>query len=75
MPGFSREISNIEVFSPGIAYGGDAVTVQSMLADAKHRIETPIEGLFLCGADAEVVPSISGRAARIAASFSGKGGR
>ncbi|HEY7978531.1 MAG TPA: NAD(P)/FAD-dependent oxidoreductase [Rhizomicrobium sp.] len=73
MPGISREISDIEVFSPGVA--GYPIRVPSMLADAAHRIETPIEGLFLCGAGAEAVPAISGRAARIAASFAMKGGR
>lgn len=73
MPGISREISNIEIFSPSRA--SCPITVSSMLAETAHRIETPIEGLFLCGADAEPVPSISGRAARIAASLATKGRR
>jgi len=38
-------------------------------ASWRVRIETPIEGLLLCGQDAEPVPSLSGRAARIAAAM------
>lgn len=75
MPGVSREISNIEISSPDIADINHAVTAASMLASLADRIGTPIEGLFLCGADAEVIPSISGRAARIAASFAMRGRR
>lgn len=40
-----------------------------MLASWCTRIATPIAGLLLCGAAAEPVPSVSGRAGRIAAAM------
>ncbi|MBS0273702.1 MAG: NAD(P)/FAD-dependent oxidoreductase [Proteobacteria bacterium] len=68
-PGFSRAISHIEILSPDDIDDGYPVTVPRMLSNAAQRIEAPVAGLFLCGADAEPVPAISGRAARIAASL------
>ena len=38
-----------------------------LLASYSQRIGTPIDGLFLCGGDAEPIDGISGRAGRIAA--------
>lgn len=67
-PGFSRAISNIEIFTPDDVNDGAPVTVPHMLSNTAQRIEAPVPGLLLCGADAEPVPAISGRAARIAAS-------
>ena len=41
---------------------------RSRLVEPAHaRIATPIEGLFLCGGDAEPVEALSGRAGRLAA--------
>jgi phytoene dehydrogenase-like protein len=40
-----------------------------LLSPAKTRIATTIEGLFLCGADAEPMAAVSGRAGRLAADF------
>jgi phytoene dehydrogenase-like protein len=45
----------------------EAISVERMLAPARARIESGIEGLYLCGCDAEPVSAISGRAARFAA--------
>ncbi|MDE2111602.1 MAG: NAD(P)/FAD-dependent oxidoreductase [Alphaproteobacteria bacterium] len=45
----------------------DPLTVGHMLAGWRARIVTPVGGLYLCGEAAEPVPSLSGRAARIAA--------
>jgi phytoene dehydrogenase-like protein len=38
-----------------------------MLLDWRERAQTPIGGLWLCGADTDVMGAVSGRAARIAA--------
>ena len=38
-----------------------------MLSDWRTRLRTPVAGLMLCGAAAEPMPAISGRAGRIAA--------
>jgi phytoene dehydrogenase-like protein len=65
-PGLSRAISNIEILSPDDTDDGYPVTVSHMLSSAVARVETSVAGLLLCGADAEPVPAISGRAARIA---------
>jgi phytoene dehydrogenase-like protein len=70
-PGLSRAISDIEILSPDDVEDGCPITVPHMLSSAAQRVETPIAGLFLCGADAEPVPAISGRAARIAARLAG----
>lgn len=68
-PGLSRAISNIEILTPDDVDDGYPITVPYMLSSAAQRVETPIAGLFLCGADAEPMPAVSGRAARIAASL------
>ncbi|HEY5338054.1 MAG TPA: NAD(P)/FAD-dependent oxidoreductase [Rhizomicrobium sp.] len=50
-------------------YEDPHTNVDRMLAKPESRIATPLSGLLLCGADAEPVPAVSGRAARIAASM------
>jgi phytoene dehydrogenase-like protein len=40
-----------------------------LLGSYESRIRTPIAGLYLCGAAAEPVSNLSGRAARLAAGF------
>jgi phytoene dehydrogenase-like protein len=53
---------------PAEASGSSSADI---LLPSAGRISTPIEGLFLCGAAAEPVDSISGRAGRIAANIAG----
>lgn len=52
-------------------YGGHAGELGSplsrLLGSYESRIRTPIAGLYLCGAAAEPVSNLSGRAARLAA--------
>jgi phytoene dehydrogenase-like protein len=54
-----------------VRYAGHAGELGSpssrLLASYESRIRTPIAGLYLCGAAAEPVSSLSGRAARLAA--------
>ena len=46
-----------------------AVCSRHLLSSYSRRIGTPIDGLFLCGGDAEPIDGISGRAGRIAAAI------
>ncbi|GEM_PF-728806 len=71
---FPEQISHIEIFTPDdmhTQYGVDParLTVDHMLAPSQQSIETPVYGLLLCGDDAQPVPAISGRAARLAAAI------
>ncbi|HEY2032104.1 MAG TPA: NAD(P)/FAD-dependent oxidoreductase [Rhizomicrobium sp.] len=66
VPGLSRDIAHIEISRPDLLENALPLNVPHMLTTAARRVETPIAGLFLCGADAEPVPAVSGRAARIA---------
>jgi len=45
----------------------ERASLTQLLAPSRTRVQTKIGGLYLCGAEAEPVPSLSGRAARIAA--------
>jgi phytoene dehydrogenase-like protein len=45
------------------------VARSQLLTPARERIATPIEGLFLCGGEAEPVEALSGRAGRLAAAL------
>ena len=45
------------------------VARSALLEPAQARIATPIEGLFLCGGEAEPVEALSGRAGRLAAAL------
>jgi phytoene dehydrogenase-like protein len=64
VPGLARNIANVEFrLSPRRA------ELARLLMPAGARIQTGMTGLYLCGDDAEPVPALSGRAARIAASF------
>lgn len=75
--GLSRHLVGVEVLTPedaGEGYGtddafGGEVCEKRLLADWRERVCTPISGLYLCGASAEPVGAVSGRAGRIAASF------
>jgi phytoene dehydrogenase-like protein len=64
-------IRHARIFTPEElfgTYGQCAVppNVARLLGPARSRVETMVEGLFLCGANAEPVSAISGRAARLA---------
>lgn len=74
VPGISHDISDIEISCPDPMEAPLLLTVTHMLTTAMQRIETPVAGLFLCGADAEPVPAVSGRAARIAVASALAGG-
>jgi phytoene dehydrogenase-like protein len=67
VPNLSRDLSRIEVLTPDDVAADAGTGATRMLMSAADRIQTPISGLFLCGADAEPISAISGRAARIAA--------
>jgi len=74
IPGLARHMVAIQVLTPddlSARFGTepDDLGVPRMLADWSSRVRTPISGLYLCGADAEPVPAVSGRAGRIAASL------
>jgi phytoene dehydrogenase-like protein len=62
-PGAARLISDLD-FVP-CAYQPRA-SLGQLLAPSIARVKTKIGGLYLCGADAEPLASLSGRAARIA---------
>jgi phytoene dehydrogenase-like protein len=47
----------------------ERASLPQLLAPSLVRVQTKIGGLYLCGTEAEPVPSLSGRAARIAAAL------
>ncbi|HWA30074.1 MAG TPA: hypothetical protein VG867_03200, partial [Rhizomicrobium sp.] len=72
-PAIARDAVKVEVLTPDDLDGGDSgVAVDHMLSTFQQRVTTPVRGLFVCGSDAEPVPSISGRAARFAAALAVK---
>ncbi len=62
-PGFADGIARCAVNPPAARR---EASVERLRASARDRIETPVPGLLLCGADAEPVDAVSGRAARLA---------
>ena len=70
--GTAASITAVKLFAPDRAsdfrYQAPA-KVCHLLADYETRIKSPLRGLLFCGADAEPVPAISGRAARLAAAM------
>lgn len=71
-PDLARHAVAADILTPedGFSRNGydDAFSgVPNMLASWEERIRTPIGGLLLCGASAEPVAAVSGRAGRIAA--------
>lgn len=75
-PTADEVIAQLKRFAPQLA--GRVVDRQSeardvpdlrLMESARERIATPIEGLYLCGTDAEPADAISGRAGRIAAAL------
>jgi phytoene dehydrogenase-like protein len=71
LPDLARHVVETDVTTPDdiLVRSGPAdaaAGVTHLLADWVTRLGTPVEGLMLCGAAAEPVPAISGRAARLA---------
>ena len=71
LPDLARHVVETDVTTPDdiLVRSGPAdaaAGVTHLLADWDTRLGTPVEGLMLCGAAAEPVPAISGRAARLA---------
>jgi phytoene dehydrogenase-like protein len=73
-PTLDAVTQQLERFAPllrGRIVASDIVTRDvprnQLLDPASARVATPIEGLFLCGGDAEPVEALSGRAGRLAA--------
>ena len=69
-----ERIRHVQVATPAdlaesFGYCPQAPSVDRLISPARRRIETMIDGLFLCGAGAEPVSAICGRAARIAANL------
>ena len=71
-PGSAVKIVAAKVFTPdnlnALAYEAPA-NVEHLLASYDTRIKSSFRGLSFCGADVEPVPSVSGRAARLAAAM------
>lgn len=63
-PDLTARIGGLALVPP---LGGDPLDPDHVVARWSERIATPVRGLFLCGEAAEPIPTISGRAARIAA--------
>ena len=75
-PPLDAVIAQLERFTPLLRsriVGSESVTRDAarsqLLKPARERIATPIEGLFLCGGEAEPVEALSGRAGRLAAAL------
>jgi phytoene dehydrogenase-like protein len=65
-PGLKSHILDVNLAAPMLG-DGEICDADRLLAPAQSRIATPVAGLYLCGNAAEPVPSLSGRAARLAA--------
>lgn len=65
-PGLSQKIVAAEILTPDELPPSGRADVTRMLSRWSERTETPIAGLMLCGAGAEPVAAVSGRAARLA---------
>ncbi|HEX2593734.1 MAG TPA: NAD(P)/FAD-dependent oxidoreductase [Rhizomicrobium sp.] len=73
-PGLVPTIVSVHAATPDVLPGhDDALTPGRMLAQWRERIRTVVPGLYLCGAAAEPVGAVSGRAGRIAAAIAMEG--
>jgi phytoene dehydrogenase-like protein len=70
IPGFAGALTSVTVMAPPLL---PRPTLAHILAPAGARAHTRVSGLYLCGADAEPLPCVSGRAGRFAAHFVRKG--
>jgi phytoene dehydrogenase-like protein len=71
-PGTAAQIVTAKVFAPDNArdlHYQTHTNVEHLLAGYETRITSPLRGLLFCGVDAEPVPAVSGRAARLAATM------
>ncbi|HEY1837812.1 MAG TPA: NAD(P)/FAD-dependent oxidoreductase [Rhizomicrobium sp.] len=69
-PGLVPDIMAVDVITPEDIADEDGVqTPERMIGPWRARIDTPIAGLYLCGAGVEPVAAVSGRAGRIAAAL------
>ena len=66
VPGAAALVSGVR-FMPSTT--GARATLAHLLAPSAVRVKTRFAGLYLCGADAEPLACLSGRAARIAAAL------
>jgi phytoene dehydrogenase-like protein len=66
LPDLAATITGLGFVPPQAA---DVFQLADMTVPWRARIATPVRGLFLCGAAAEPVPVVSGRAGRIAAAM------
>jgi phytoene dehydrogenase-like protein len=72
-PGLSDKVIDAVVITPAdyaARYGTGAAGFNPrlrLLLSYEARIRTPIDGLYLCGSDAEPIGAIAGRAGRLAA--------
>jgi phytoene dehydrogenase-like protein len=67
IPNFSRDLSRLEVLMPDDIGADSGADISRLMSTYASRMQMPISGLFFCGADAEPVSAISGRAGRLAA--------
>lgn len=65
-PGLSHNILAAEILTPDESPPDRGTSVTRMQSRWADRTRTPIAGLMLCGAGAEPVAAVSGRAARLA---------
>lgn len=71
-PGFADRVSETLVMTPDDIFerynsGEGAASIARLLAPYADRIRAPLPGLFFCGASAEPMDAVSGRAGRLAA--------
>lgn len=70
VPGTAAQIIAATVLAPNDAGSHHrTANVDHLLAGYENRIKSPFENLLFCGEDAEPVPAVSGRAARLAANM------
>ena len=74
IPGLVKHVVAIDVLTPDVLssrYGNepDTLDVSRMFSDWPARVQTAIDGLYLCGSDTDVAPAVSGRPGRIAATL------
>jgi phytoene dehydrogenase-like protein len=75
-PGLVPRVISIYAATPDmLADENEAASAERMLMPWSARVRTSIRGLYLCGAGAEPVGAVSGRAARLAVAIASGDGR
>jgi phytoene dehydrogenase-like protein len=67
-----RQIPGAAALVSGLRFAVSArerASLPQLLSPSLARVQTKIDGLYVCGAEAEPVPSLSGRAAHFAAAL------